>query len=120
MSKEVKRENPMERAVRHSPTAFFQAALGRPVVVKVSADLMYHGILAVVDGYLNIVLEQAEEYLGSQLVTRYGEVFIRGNNGLFLFMNVLSPTFLFYCCFYLFYSEQSSTYLLKSQRRVNK
>jgi U6 snRNA-associated Sm-like protein LSm6 len=30
---------------------------------------------------MNIVLEQIEEYEGGKLTNKYGEAFIRGNNG---------------------------------------
>ena len=39
------------------------------------------GELQSVDGYMNIALEKTEEYVGGQLKHKYGDVFIRGNNG---------------------------------------
>lgn len=39
------------------------------------------GILACLDGYMNIAMEQTEEYVEGQLKNRYGDCFIRGNNG---------------------------------------
>ena len=39
------------------------------------------GVLACLDGYMNIALEQTEEYVGGQLKNKYGDAFIRGNNG---------------------------------------
>lgn len=36
------------------------------------------------DGYLNIALEQAEEYVNGQLKNKYGDVMIRGNNVLYI------------------------------------
>lgn len=30
---------------------------------------------------MNIALEQTEEYVGGQLKNKYGDAFIRGNNG---------------------------------------
>ena len=76
--------SPMERAMRNSPSAFFRNAIGRPVVVRLTTGVDYHGVLTVVDGYLNIALEQTEEYVDGKLKARYGDAFIRGNNGLFL------------------------------------
>lgn len=35
--------------------------------------------------YMNIALEQAEEYVGGQMKKKYGDCFIRGNNGKFFF-----------------------------------
>ena len=39
------------------------------------------GVLACLDGYMNIALEQTEEYIAGQLKNKYGDTFIRGNNG---------------------------------------
>ena len=38
-------------------------------------------MLACLDGYMNIALEQTEEYVNGQLKNKYGDAFIRGNNG---------------------------------------
>lgn len=48
------------------------------------------GILACLDGYMNIAMEQTEEYVNGQLKNKYGDAFIRGNNGNYV---------LEYCCF---------------------
>ena len=42
---------------------------------------MCSGILSCLDGYMNIALEQTEEYAGGRVTNRYGDAFIRGNNG---------------------------------------
>ena len=39
------------------------------------------GILAHLDGYMNIAMEQTEEYQNGVLKAKYGDAFIRGNNG---------------------------------------
>ena len=39
------------------------------------------GVLSCLDGYMNIALEQTEEYVNGQLKNKYGDAFIRGNNG---------------------------------------
>jgi U6 snRNA-associated Sm-like protein LSm6 len=39
------------------------------------------GELQSVDGYMNIALEQAKEYVDGKLHRSYGDAFIRGNNG---------------------------------------
>lgn len=38
-------------------------------------------MLACLDGYMNIALENTEEYVDGNLKNRYGDTFIRGNNG---------------------------------------
>ena len=38
-------------------------------------------MLACLDGYMNIAMEQTEEYENGVLKAKYGDAFIRGNNG---------------------------------------
>ena len=50
-------------------------------------DFIHHfliGVLACLDGYMNIAMEQTEEYVDGQLKSKYGDCFIRGNNGMLL------------------------------------
>ena len=39
------------------------------------------GVLAGLDGYMNIAMEQTEEYENGQLRNKYADTFIRGSNG---------------------------------------
>lgn len=39
------------------------------------------GILACLDGYMNIAMQQTEEYVNGQLKKEEGDAFIRGNGG---------------------------------------
>ena len=57
---------------------------GRPVVVKLNTGVDYRGVLACLDGYMNIAMEQTEEYVNGQLKNKYGDAFIRGNNVLYI------------------------------------
>jgi U6 snRNA-associated Sm-like protein LSm6 len=68
-----------------SPSDFLKLVLGRPVIVKLNSGVVYKGILACLDGYMNIAMEQTEEYVNGQLKQKYGDAFIRGNNGTILF-----------------------------------
>jgi U6 snRNA-associated Sm-like protein LSm6 len=49
--------------------------------VKLNSGIEYRGVLACLDGYLNIAMEQTEEFENGQLKARYGDCMIRGNNG---------------------------------------
>merc|ERR1712235_169468 len=69
---------------KFSPTDFVKGIIGRPVVVKLNSGVDYRGILARLDGYMNIVLEQTEEYVNGNLKNKYGDAFIRGNNVLYI------------------------------------
>ena len=51
------------------------------MVVKLNSGVDYRGVLACLDGYMNIAMEQTEEYQNGVLKAKYGDAFIRGNNG---------------------------------------
>ncbi|CAD8080997.1 unnamed protein product [Paramecium sonneborni] len=63
---------------------FFKQVFGRTVTVKLHNRTEYIGVLAALDGNMNIVLEQCEEYLESKLINKYGQILLRGNNVLYI------------------------------------
>ncbi|KAI8112920.1 hypothetical protein M9434_004240 [Picochlorum sp. BPE23] len=67
-----------------SPTDFLKSIKGKTVLVKLNSGVDYKGILACLDGFMNIAMEQTEEYVGGQLKNKYGDCFIRGNNVLYI------------------------------------
>ena len=77
--------------VLRSPSDFLKQVIGQRVVVRLhsgadyqgSAAWMAHrvGRLVCLDGYMNIALEQAEEWIAGVRHRTYGDAFIRGNNG---------------------------------------
>ena len=71
-------------ASKSNPSDFLKTVLGRPVVVKLNSGVDYRGVLACLDGYMNIAMEQTEEYQNGQLKAKYGDTFIRGNNVLYI------------------------------------
>jgi U6 snRNA-associated Sm-like protein LSm6 len=70
-------------AARKTPGEFVRASLvGRPVAVKLSDGTEYRGVLVCLDGFMNVALEQADEFASSgSLKSKLGDCFIRGNNG---------------------------------------
>ena len=82
------------------PSGFLSEIIGAPVTVKLNSGVVYKGIvnalcdnrhllicsaigeLQSVDGYMNIALEKTEEYVNGQLRRKYGDAFVRGNNGM--------------------------------------
>ncbi|KAJ4968775.1 hypothetical protein NE237_015476 [Protea cynaroides] len=54
-----------------TPADFLKSIRGRPVVVKLNSGVDYRGILACLDGYMNIAMEQTEEYVNGQLKNKY-------------------------------------------------
>uniref|UniRef100_A0A915LPX4 U6 snRNA-associated Sm-like protein LSm6 n=1 Tax=Meloidogyne javanica TaxID=6303 RepID=A0A915LPX4_MELJA len=69
---------------RQTLSEFLKKIVGKPVVVKLNSGVDYRGILSCLDGFMNIALEQTEEYNGGQLKAKYGDAFIRGNNVLYI------------------------------------
>ena len=67
-----------------TPADFLKSIRGKPVGVKLNSGVDYRGILACLDGYMNIAMEQTEEYQNGQLKAKYGDTFIRGNNVLYI------------------------------------
>lgn len=54
------------------------------VRVRLKNDLEYRGRLLQCDGYMNLIMNNATEYNGNEPVAEYGNVFIRGNNIIFI------------------------------------
>ncbi|KAJ9511160.1 hypothetical protein QJQ45_013218 [Haematococcus lacustris] len=64
----------------HHGVTLLAAIKGKQVQVKLNSGVDYRGVLACLDGYMNIAMEQTEEYVNGQLKNKYGDAFIRGNN----------------------------------------
>ncbi len=47
----------------------------------------YKGVMTRCDGFMNILLEGAKEYINDQQTANYGNVLIRGNNILYIVLN---------------------------------
>ncbi|KAG0125761.1 hypothetical protein HOY82DRAFT_509212, partial [Tuber indicum] len=71
------------------PSTFLSEIIGAPITVKLNSGVEYKGELSSVDGYMNIALEKTVEYVGGQVRNRYGDVFIRGNNVLYISQDVM-------------------------------
>lgn len=65
--------------------------VGNTVVVTLKNRVEYWGRMVRCDGYMNILLTNAKEYDNSGLVVNYGNVFIRGNNILYIRLDANSP-----------------------------
>ncbi|KAI9208991.1 uncharacterized protein BJ171DRAFT_488057 [Polychytrium aggregatum] len=69
---------------KQTPNDFLSNVFGRPVIVKLNSGVEYRGVLSCLDGYMNIALEQTEEFVNGQRKNAYGDAFIRGNNVLYI------------------------------------
>ncbi|KAI1906175.1 U4/U6-U5 snRNP complex subunit lsm6 [Ophidiomyces ophidiicola] len=88
------------------PSAFLSAITGASVTVKLNSGVVYKGTfqldaakhadmifdsntrsqgeLQSIDGYMNIALEKTTEHVNGKLRKSYGDVFVRGNNVLYI------------------------------------
>lgn len=73
----------MSQSVK-KPLTVLQKAIHKHIVVKLKSDIEYRGKMCNIDPYMNVILEDAEEYNKNTLSANYGKVVIRGNNVLFV------------------------------------
>ncbi len=73
----------MSQAVK-KPLATLQKSINKEVSIRLKSDLEYHGRMANVDPYMNVILTDASEYASGTLLANFGKVVIRGNNVLFV------------------------------------
>jgi small nuclear ribonucleoprotein len=66
------------------PLSTLQRAINRKVAVRLKSEIEYKGRMNNVDSYMNLILTDAEEFNGSDVLANYGKVVIRGNNVLFI------------------------------------
>lgn len=79
-----KSTNNVVPSTKKNPSDFLRQIIGKPVIVQLNSGVTYKGVLACLDGFMNIAMEQTEEYVDGQLKARYGDCFIRGNNVFFI------------------------------------
>lgn len=61
--------------------------LNGKVVVKLKSNVEYRGKMVRCDNYMNIILEEATEAIDNNVIANYGNIFIRGNNILYICVN---------------------------------
>ena len=74
--------NPQRRS--KNPLAILQNAQKSKILLRLKDGTEYRGILKEIDAYMNMILEDATEVLDGSPVAKYNEIFIRGNNLLFV------------------------------------
>lgn len=52
--------------------------------MRLKSEIEYKGRMNNVDSYMNLILTDAEEFDGANVLANYGKVVIRGNNVLFI------------------------------------
>lgn len=64
---------------------------GSNIEVVLKGRGRYRGKLARADGYMNMMLKGAKEYDNRGLIASYGDVFIRGNNVMYVTIDPQTP-----------------------------
>lgn len=67
-----------------NPLAILQNAQGSTILLRLKDGTEYRGLLKEIDAYMNMILCEATELLEGTPVAKYNEIFIRGNNLLFI------------------------------------
>ncbi|RSH87987.1 U4/U6-U5 snRNP complex subunit lsm6 [Apiotrichum porosum] len=73
-----------QQPVAGSPSDFLKNIVGKKVKVRIGSGIDYHGLLTCLDGYMNVALEDTEEWANGRLTAKYGDTFLRGNNVLYI------------------------------------
>jgi small nuclear ribonucleoprotein len=76
------RNNNQQRS--KSPLQILQNSQGSIILLRLKDGTEYRGLLKEIDAYMNMILENATEMMESQPIAKYNEIFIRGNNLLFI------------------------------------
>ena len=67
-----------------NPLYILQQSQGSTILLRLKDGTEYKGLLKEIDAYMNMILEDATEILDGSPVAKYNEIFIRGNNLLFI------------------------------------
>ncbi len=66
------------------PLKALEKAIGKKVRVRLKSGVEFRGKLVLTDVYMNLILENCEEYEAGDPKKRLGQAFVRGNNILFV------------------------------------
>ena len=58
------------------------------LIITLKNGVEYHGTMVRCDGYMNMLLEGASEHVNDALIANYGSVLVRGNNVLYIAIDV--------------------------------
>jgi small nuclear ribonucleoprotein (snRNP)-like protein len=62
------------------PINSLRKAIGQYIVIRLKDNVKYKGKLESFDQYMNCHLSDAIEIIADEEVSRYGNIFVRGNN----------------------------------------
>lgn len=66
------------------PLKLLNQSKNNSVLIRLKDGKEYKGFLVETDSYMNLVLSKAEEIRDDKPIAKFGEMFIRGNNILFI------------------------------------
>ena len=66
------------------PLEILQRSIESEIIIRLKDNTEYIGILVETDSYMNMILADAKEIHDGEMVARFGEIFIRGNNILYI------------------------------------
>jgi len=67
-----------------NPLNILQAAQNSQILLRLKDGTEYRGLLKEIDAYMNMILLNCTELMDGNPVAKYSEIFIRGNNLLFI------------------------------------
>lgn len=67
-----------------NPLTILQNSQNSQILLRLKDGTEYKGLLKEIDAYMNMILEDATEIMDGSPIAKYNELFIRGNNLLFI------------------------------------
>ncbi|MCD6240510.1 ribonucleoprotein [Candidatus Bathyarchaeota archaeon] len=61
------------------------------VAVVLKNGVEYRGTMVQCDGHMNLILDGATEYVNGEMVANYGTILVRGNNILYIMIDMPKP-----------------------------
>ncbi len=79
-------ENKKAMAYNNSrnPLRALQKKLGSKILIRLKDGTEYKGSLKEYDNFMNVILSDASEYIKKEETNKFKEIFVRGNNVLFI------------------------------------
>jgi U6 snRNA-associated Sm-like protein LSm6 len=67
-----------------NPLRALSPRIGSKVSIRLKDSTEYHGILKEYDSFMNLILHEVQEFINGAETAKYEELFVRGNNVLFI------------------------------------
>jgi len=61
------------------------------IAVVLKNGVEYRGTMVQCDGHMNLILDGATEYVNGEMVANYGTILVRGNNILYIRIDLPKP-----------------------------